>query len=63
MAHNALTPDEQFTAVDFETDGDVHHVYPLFGREHDTSGEKMCWCYPVIEHHPGGIVVTHSAEH
>lgn len=53
-----------FDCVDYETYGDVFHVYPQFGREHDTSGDAMCWCYPVVEEYANGnSVVIHSAEH
>lgn len=28
-----------------ETDDNIH-VYPLFGREHDTEHGMDCWCEP-----------------
>lgn len=59
-----MTPGEGFEFADFETCCGVEHVVPKFGREHDTSGEDMCWCHPDIEVRVDGTwVVTHSAEH
>jgi hypothetical protein len=49
--------------VNEETTKLVTHVYPTFGRDHDTTGEAMCWCAPVIEEYRHGVVVIHSAEH
>lgn len=40
---------QTFEPADFETDNNVWHVYPTFGSSHDTSGEEMCWCYPLVE--------------
>lgn len=59
-----MTPGEGFEYVEMEPYRPVEHVVPKFGREHDTSGEGMCWCYPTVTATVDGtFLITHSAEH
>ena len=34
--------------LDEQRERNVHHVFPLYGREHDTEGGE-CWCSPEVE--------------
>jgi hypothetical protein len=43
--------------VDIFEEREVIHIYPLFGREHDTSGVE-CWCHPETD----GTVTVHNVE-
>jgi hypothetical protein len=29
-----------------DDEDEIIHVYPLFGREHDTDHGAACWCQP-----------------
>lgn len=59
-----MTPSERMQEiVAFEPMDNVHHVYPTFGKVHDTSGEAMCWCWPVIGESQFYTLVIHNAEH
>lgn len=29
--------------------------------EPEHSGDVLCWCAPVVEHHPGGDVIVHNS--
>ncbi len=43
-----------------DSDIEVVHVYPLFGREHVVSGWPLaqCWCHPQLE--PDCPVLVHN---
>lgn len=48
----------------------IYHVFPTFGREHETKGRGSCWCEPDIEivepedgGEPCGAVIVHNTEH
>lgn len=36
--------------------GSTVHVYPQYGRAHETDGAK-CWCEPLLESHGNGAFV------
>jgi len=37
----------------------AYHVYPTFGRSHDTDG-GACWCRAYTERVAGGAVIIHN---
>ena len=51
----ALIMNELLEALDYI------HVYPLFGREHDTDHGPLCWCQPEAEPDAPEVLV-HKAE-
>lgn len=37
------------------------HVYPMFGREHDTDHGLDCWCWPTFDEKCPNVIV-HNVE-
>jgi hypothetical protein len=42
-------------------DDDLIHVYPLFGREHVTSGRE-CWCQPEPDIEQPLVLIHHAEQ-
>lgn len=58
----------KYGVMDGLDDEQVFHVYPTFGREHQTSEKLNCWCDPRVEFVHGklgkvvGAVIIHEVE-
>ncbi len=49
--------------TDVETsEVELVHVYPLFGKAHDTDHGLECWCHPSLDDDCPAVVV-HNVEH
>lgn len=41
----------------------IIHLFPTYGRRHDTSGRQVCWCLPEPEIDRERILVRHRSDH